>query len=196
MHKEIPAVSYLRNPRPADDCSSCSKSLVQDLGAHADHWPPSYSPALDWGLRPHAHRLVKVSTRACMRRRQSCTGVAVSGADPSCSAGAARQGRRMDGRGARRDACVEMPGLGVRDAADGARALAPPRRRRALGLLKTERRDQDGGTTIITQRRSLTSPSSASCGSPSCACTCSPWRAGCRPGRSPARRGSACSGCR
>ena len=54
---------------------------------HADHWPPSYSvrlharfvqtpshlhlfltrvwpyvaqPALEWGLRPHAHRLVKI----------------------------------------------------------------------------------------------------------------------------------------
>ena len=32
----------------------------QSLGVHADHWPPSYTPALEWGLRPHAHRLVRV----------------------------------------------------------------------------------------------------------------------------------------
>ena len=32
----------------------------KSLGVHADHWPSSYSDALDWGLRPHAHRLVKI----------------------------------------------------------------------------------------------------------------------------------------
>ena len=35
----------------------------ESLGVHADHWPPSYSSPLKWGLRPHAHRLVKVLPR-------------------------------------------------------------------------------------------------------------------------------------
>jgi hypothetical protein len=34
---------------------------------HADHWPSSYSPAADWGLGPHAHRLVKVLPRPFWR---------------------------------------------------------------------------------------------------------------------------------